>query len=216
MPKKTAAAKPNMKQIICGMWQKAYQIKGKTDAQTYVLYVTAAIAISWLMQLIMLLFGYIYVLMLSPFTILQTNMAANVLSQSFTFIYQAVVIILILPLATGTIRRYHDLGLPTWAAICVEILCLPGINMGLAFASYTSFGLTFMAWSVPLIMNLLICSLSSNFFSVIEPDELFINVAPEPINDPNVEMHGAHAKMKDIHHLSQAQLFNYLGKLKSL
>lgn len=155
-------------------------------------------------------------LMLSPFTILQTNMAANFLSQSFTFIDQAVVIILVWPIVTGTIRRYHDLGLPAWAAICVEILCLPGITMCLTSASPDGFGLTCIAWSVPLIMNLLICSLSSNFFSVIEPEEVFINVAPEPINDPNVEMHGAHAKMKDIHHLSPAQLFKYLGKLKSL
>lgn len=36
-----------MKQIICDMWQKAYQIKGKTDAQPYVLYVTLAIPISF-------------------------------------------------------------------------------------------------------------------------------------------------------------------------
>lgn len=216
MPEKTAAAKPNMKQIICDMWQKAYQIKGKTNAQTYVLYVIAAITISCLMQLIMLFFGYIYVLMLSPFIILQTNMVANVLIQSFIFIYQAISIILVWPIVTGTIRRYHDLGLSTWAAIFVEILCLPGITMGLAFANFISFGLTFIAWFVPLIMNLLICSLSSNFFSVIGPDEVFINVAPEPINDPNVEIHNAHAKMKDIHYLSQAQLFDYLDKLKSL
>lgn len=216
MPKKTDAAKPNMKQIICDMWQKAYQIKGKTDAQTYVLYVTASITISCLMQLIMLFFGYIYVLTLSPFTIWPATMAANFLSQSFTFISQAVVIILVWPIVTGTIRRYHDLGLPTWVAICVEILCLPGITMGLAFNSFTSFDLTFIVGSVPLITNLLICSLSSNFFSVIGPDEIFINVEAEPINDPNVEMYGAHAKMKNIHHLSQAQLFNYLDKLKSL
>lgn len=216
MPKKTDASKPNMKQIICDMWQKAYQIKGKTDARTYVLYVTSAITISFLMQLIMLFFGYLYMLMLSPFTILQTNMAANFLSQSFTFIDQAVVIILVWPIVTGTIRRYHDLGLPTWAAICVEILCLPGITMCLTFTSPDSFGLTFITWSVPLIINLLICSLSSNFFSIIEPDEIFINVEPEPINDSNVEMNGAHAKMKDSHPLSQSQLFNYLEKLKSL
>lgn len=88
--------------------------------------------------------------------------------------------------------------------------------MYLTFVSPHIFGLTFIIWSVPLIINLLICSLPSNFFSVIRPDEVFINVAPEPINDPNVEMHGAHAKMKDRHHLSQAQLFNYLEKLKSL
>lgn len=37
MPEKTDAAKLNMKQIICNMWQKAYQIKGKTDTQTYIL-----------------------------------------------------------------------------------------------------------------------------------------------------------------------------------
>lgn len=144
MPKKTDAAKPNMKQVICDMWQKAYQIKGKTDAKTYVLYVTAAIAISCLMQLIMLFFSYIYVLMLSPFIVLQINMAADFLSQSFTFIFQAVVIILAWPIVTGTIRRYHDLGLPTWAAICVEILCLPGITMGLVFNSFTSFDLPFI------------------------------------------------------------------------
>lgn len=216
MPKKTDASKPNMKQIICDMWQKAYQIKGKTDARTYILYVTLAIPISFFMQLIMLLFGYIYVLMISPFTILQTNMASNFLSQSFTFIYQAVVIILLWPIVTGTIRRYHDLGLNTWAAICVEMLCLPGITMCLTFASPDGFSSTFIAWFVPLIINLLICSLSSNFFSVIEPAEIFINVVPEPINDPTVELHGAHVKMKDIHPLSQSQLFNYLEELKSL
>lgn len=164
----------------------------------------------------MLFFGYIYVLTLSPFTIWPATMAANFLSQSFTFISQAVVIILAWPIVTGTIRRYHDLGLPTWVAICVEILCLPGITMGLAFNSFTSFDLTFIVGSVPLITNLLICSLSINFFSVIGPDEIFINVEAEPINDPNVEMYGAHAKMKNIHHLSQAQLFNYLEKLKPL
>ena len=108
MPEKTDAAKLNMKQIICNMWQKAYQIKGKTDTQTYILYVTAVITISCLMQLIILCFGYIYVLMLSPFIILQTNMTANLLSQSFTFIYQAVVIILVWPIVTGTIRRYRS------------------------------------------------------------------------------------------------------------
>lgn len=216
MPEKTDASKPTIKQIICNMWQKVYQIKGKTDAKTYVLYLTLAITISFFLKQIMLLFGYIYVLMCSPFIILQTNMASYFVSQSFTFIYQAVVIILLLPIVTGTIRRYHDLGLPTWAAICVESLCLPGINMCLTFASPDSFGLTFIIWYVPLIINLLICLLSSNFFSVIEPDEIFINVAPEPINDPNVEMHGVHVKMKDVHHLSQSQLFNYLEKLKSL
>ncbi len=216
MHEKTEASKPNMKQIICDMWQKAYQIKGKTDARTYILYVALAIPISFFMKQIMLLFGYIYVLMISQFFILQTNMADNFLSQSLTFIYHAVVIILLWPIVTGTIRRYHDLGLHTWVAICVEILCLPGITMCLAFASPTSFGLTFIAWYVPLIINLLICSLSSNFFSIIEPDEIFINVAPEPINDSNVEMNGAHAKMKDSHPLSQSQLFNYLEKLKSL
>lgn len=198
------------------MLQKAYQIKGKTDEQTYLLYITSAFILSFLMQLVMLLFGYICILIISPFAILRTNMASDFLNQSFTFIYQAIGIILLWPIIAGTIRRYHDLGLHTWAAICVELLCLPGITMYLTFASPHIFGLTFIIWSVPLIINLLICSLPSNFFSVIRPDEVFINVAPEPINDPNVEMHGAHAKMKDSHHLSQAQLFNYLEKLKSL
>lgn len=216
MPKKINTSTPDLKQIICDMLQKAYQIKGKTDEQTYLLYVTSAFILSFLMQLVMLLFGYICILIISPFAILRTNMASDFLSQSFTFIYQAIGIILLWPIVAGTIRRYHDLGLHTWAAICVELLCLPGITMYLAFISPNSFGLTFIIWSVPLIINLLICSLPSNFFSVIRPDEVFINVAPEPINDPNIEMHGAHAKMKDSHHLSQAQLFNYLEKLESL
>lgn len=216
MPKKINTSTPDLKQIICDMLQKAYQIKGKTDEQTYILYITSAFILSFLMQLVMLLFGYICILIISPFAILRTNMASDFLNQSFTFIYQAIGIILLWPIIAGTIRRYHDLGLHTWAAICVELLCLPGITMYLTFASPDSFGLTFIIWSVPLIINLLICSLPSNFFSVIRPDEVFINVAPEPINDPNVEMHGAHAKMKDSHHLSQAQLFNYLEKLKSL
>lgn len=216
MPKKIDTSTPDLKQIICDMLQKAYQIKGKTDAQTYILYVVSAVAISLLMQLVMLLIGYFCILTISPFTILQINITSDFFNQSFTFIYQAVVIISLWPIVAGTIRRYHDLGLHTWAAICVELLCLPGITMYLTFVSPHIFGLTFIIWSVPLIINLLICSLPSNFFSVIRPDEVFINVAPEPINDPNVEMHGAHAKMKDSHHLSQAQLFNYLEKLKSL
>lgn len=216
MPKKINTSTPYLKQIICDMLQKAYQIKGKTDAQTYILYVLSAVTISLLMQLVMLLIGYFCILTTSPFTILQINITSDFLSQSFTFVYQAVVIILLWPIVAGTIRRYHDLGLRTWAAICVELLCLPGITMYLTFASPHIFGLTFIIWSVPLIINLLICSLPSNFFSVIRPDKVFINVAPEPINDPNVEMHGAHAKMKDSHHLSQDQLFNYLEKLKSL